>query len=146
MKVKTGASILVSAAAFVFGSFFIFEGATAYLGGFLTDTFCFGYECPQFSGSILFDLLGLLLVYLSLPVALLGIEENRIPKWFQTLETGSDAVSDNGSESSLLGNKRISGLALIIAGSVQLIFAFLGFYIVPLFYLSGGLPTSTLYL
>jgi hypothetical protein len=119
--------ILLAFGSLVAGTFFIFEGPGTNVS-FLAGSSCFGGDCPQNYESVVFDAIGILLAYLSLPTALFAMN-GETPKWFQV---GSWLNVSSDSESTLLSDKRISGMSLLFAGSVQLAFSLFGLY----FYLS----------
>ncbi len=127
MNYRLTVCVLLATASLVGGTFLIFEGPATNLS-FLAGSSCFGGGCPQNYESIVFDAIGILLVYLSVPTALFGMNDET-SKWFRA---GSWINWSPDSESTLLSNKRISGVSLLIAGSVQLTCSLFGLY----FYLS----------
>jgi len=119
MKFGIAAAQFVAVVAFASGAFFIFEGPGTNLS-FLASSSCAGMGCNQNYESLVFDLIGILLVYLSLPIALYPLEEGRISKYLLSRDKASKE------DTSLLGNKKISGIMLLVAGSIQLFCASIG--------------------
>jgi hypothetical protein len=124
LQLRNLATTAVAAVSFGAGAFLIFEGAGLNISS-VSSYSCYGPGCPPYE-SIVFDSIGILLVYLSLPIALFGIEDNPT-KWSRGIRW---IIGTPETESTLLSNKRISGLSFIIAGSIQSICSFIGLYVV----------------
>lgn len=71
--------------------------------------------------------LGGLLVFLSLPIALFGLES--LPRWLvDTSSISSEMTQDDIDNQSLFSNKRVMGLSFLITGADWLIFGLLGLW------------------
>jgi hypothetical protein len=101
----------IASLAFISGSFLVFLGATQ--APFLTNYSCFAtfFSCPNSPFDLIFLVLGTVFVFLAFPV--------------------SKFRSGDG-DASLIWNKKISGISLIISGVVLAIFSAVAFLFIPL--------------
>ena len=125
MRTSSFASMLLAILSFAIGSFLIFYGATQWI----TDLYTFG-----FFGLLPYSPLGILLVFISLPIALFGFK--RLPGWAsgaRSSSSASNSVQQDGDHAPLFFNKRIVGLSLVITGSVWLVLSLFALFTTTLF-------------
>ena len=125
MRASSFASALLAILSFAIGSFLIFYGATQWI----TNLYTFG-----FFGLLPYAPLGILLVFISLPIALFGFK--RLPGWVsraRSSSSASDSVQEDEDDSPLFFNKRIVGLSLVITGLVWLTLSLFALFATTLF-------------
>ena len=104
--------------------------ALSFLGGLFLQAVGTGpwfvYQYPfGFYEMLVLVALGGLLVFLTLPIALFGFDSP--PRWI----TGSPSLPTEFSQTrdlSLLSNRRIAGLSLVITGAIWIIFSLIGLW------------------
>jgi hypothetical protein len=99
-------SFMLAAASFIAGSFLIANGTTPWLPMLLSQSYCTGdlFTCSDTGFGLVWFGLGVLLVYLAYPIA---------------------KYRSSDSTESLLWNKRVSGISLILTGAAVSILGFI---------------------